>query len=264
MIKLSQQNIFFNIIERIVRSHPITYIFVRYVIGKYLYKFFHESDLYGVKNFSINKDQIILDIGANDGVSSKFFKSIFPMSKIYAYEPIHFHFSKLKKLISKNIFLRQFGVSSKKRKICLYYPSTTFLNKKYYLTSYTYTSKKELLENISKFFIFRNNLMLEETFIETKPIEEKFNNKIFLIKIDVNGNEFDIIKSLENHIINSLPVIISEVSEGTFKINRYLKKFGYKAYAYKKSGNFFYRNYSLNELNLYYLRTNHLNNIKIN
>ena len=263
-IKLSQQNIFFYIVERILRSHPITYLFIRYIIGKYLFSYFHESDLYGLKNFHMNKDLTILDIGANDGVSSKLFKLLFPKSIIYAYEPMDLHFSKINKLSSKNIYLRQFGVSSKENKIYLYYPSISFFNKKYYLSSYTFTSKEELQKDIREHFVFRNKLVLERTLIEIKPIQENFKNRIFLIKIDVNGNEFDIIKSLENHIIKSLPVIISEVSEGTFKINNYLEKFGYKAYAYKKNGNFFYRNYSLNELNLYYLRTNHLNNIKIN
>ena len=263
-IKLSQQNVFFYFVERVLRSHPITYIIIRYIVGKYLYKFFHESDLYGLKNFSMSGNQIILDIGANDGVSSKFFKSIFPISIIYAYEPINFHFNELKKLYEKNIFLRGYGVSKKKRKTYLYLPSITFFNKKYYLSAYTHISKEDLRFDIKNHFIFKKNLKIEKVLIETKKIEEKFNKKIFLIKIDVNGNEYDIIQSLESYITESLPIIISEVSENTYKINSFLDKFGYKAYAYKKKGNFFYKNYSNVELNLYYLTSEHINNVKIN
>ena len=58
--------------------------------GKYLFKFFHESDLYGLKNFASNKKGIILDIGSNDGVSSKLFHYYFRNMKIHAYEPLKF------------------------------------------------------------------------------------------------------------------------------------------------------------------------------
>ena len=67
---------------------------------------------------------------------------------------------------------------------------------------------------------------------------------------------------------SELKTVILDTAEKqrTFKSGHkyYLDKFGYQAYAYRKKGNIFYKDYSNKELNLYYLTANHVKNIKIN
>ena len=72
--KITQQNFFLSIIENYVRRNLYIFIFLRYVVGEYLYFFIHETDfkilrsLNNIKNF---KKKDIIDIGGNDGISVK-------------------------------------------------------------------------------------------------------------------------------------------------------------------------------------------------
>ena len=56
------------------------------------------------------------------------------------------------------------------------------------------------------------------------------NDKIHLIKIDVNGYEYEIIKCLKKQITKDLPLLVIENNKELKKISNYLEKFGYKKY----------------------------------
>ena len=79
--------------------------------------------------------------------------------------------------------------------------------------------------------------------------------KIDLIKIDVNGHEFEIIKSLSKIIKKSKPVIITEEMSNIDLINKFLKKYNYKCYYYDYHNNKIksYRPKEKNPFNFYFI-----------
>ena len=83
---------FLSIVEYIVRSIPIFYI-----IGRKIVRFTNifEEDANGVKqlNFS-NKKINVIDIGASDGIASKFFIKNLNVKKVYCFEP-NLHYCKI-------------------------------------------------------------------------------------------------------------------------------------------------------------------------
>ena len=71
---MTQDNYLLNIFEKICRSNIYLFIFSRYLVGKFLSKIFYDSDFKIIKiltksNFFKKKNSLILDIGANDGMS---------------------------------------------------------------------------------------------------------------------------------------------------------------------------------------------------
>ena len=71
MKKITQQNLILSIIENIIRSNIYLFIFFRYLTNKFFSKIIYESDfniLIFLKNTSIFKKKIIIDVGANDGI----------------------------------------------------------------------------------------------------------------------------------------------------------------------------------------------------
>lgn len=79
------------------------------------------------KLFKTKKELIFFDIGACEGLSSVRYLSIFPNSKVYAFEPVPNNFKKIKKNIEKyqlvNLFPFQIGLSSKKGDATFYLSS---------------------------------------------------------------------------------------------------------------------------------------------
>ena len=75
----------FSILEKIIRSHPAIYLIVRNLI-KYTNIF--EKDFDGLKFLNYDKSKLnIIDVGASDGIASKFFNKNLNTGTIYCYEP---------------------------------------------------------------------------------------------------------------------------------------------------------------------------------
>ena len=75
---------FLYFLEKIVRSHPLLYFVVRYFIR---YTNIFEEDANGVAFLNLNKKVNIIDVGASDGISSKFFNKKLKINKIICFEP---------------------------------------------------------------------------------------------------------------------------------------------------------------------------------
>ena len=85
----------FSILEKIVRAHPAIYIIIRNLV-KYTNIF--EKDFDGLKFLDINEKKMnIIDVGASDGIASKFFNNNLNVGTIYCYEPNEYFLKILKK-----------------------------------------------------------------------------------------------------------------------------------------------------------------------
>jgi len=85
------------------------------------------------KLFKTKNELIFFDIGACEGLSSVRYLSIFPKSKLYAFEPVPDNFKKIKKVKEKhqlnNLLPFELGLSSKKGEATLYVSSGKPQNK---------------------------------------------------------------------------------------------------------------------------------------
>ena len=89
-------------------------------------------------------------------------------------------------------------------------------------------SKKELIDQMKLDFNNHKNIKIK-TSINLKKFK-MINEKIDLIKIDINGLEFQIVKSLLGQIRKDKPMLIIENNTSLNEINKILKKYNYKKY----------------------------------
>ena len=240
-------------LEKIIRSHPLIYFLFRYLI-KYTNIF--EDDAYGVCYLKFDKKINIIDVGASDGIASKFFLKKLNVANILCYEPNIPYVKILKKMKNKNLKVYSYGIGEKDEKYKVYYPRYKFFKKNLDLVTYTFYSKKDLENQINLDFKFKKNIQIIEKEIFLKKIH-KLNFKISLIKIDVNGHELSVIKGLRNIIKKDKPALIVETDKNIKKIENYLIKFNYDKYFFLKKYKSFERIKKTYPLNTYFLQQSH-------
>jgi len=212
-------------IEKIIRLIPIIYVLFRSLVK---YTNYFEDDFYYLKKiFKKNKINII-DVGASDGISSKFFLNNFNVNKIFCFEPQKTFYPDLIDLKKKNskIKIFKYGLGRKENDQTLFVPYTSFFGKIFYLSTYTFPKKKDLLKQIKLDFLIPPEI--EKIKIKLKKFKPT-KDKIDLIKIDTNGSEYDVIISLIRLIKKYKPVLIIENND-IKNINNFLTKYGYQKY----------------------------------
>jgi len=145
---------------------------------------------------------VILDVGANRGSISKIYSRLFPKTRIIAVEPLQVFKAK-----SMQIELMNIALSEKSGYedffLCKHIPSSSLklLNSE----SRWYQLKLRIL-GVSKENIYEK-IRIEVSTLD-KIIAQKGIERVFLLKIDTEGSEFDILKgglkSLNNRIIQNI------------------------------------------------------------
>jgi FkbM family methyltransferase len=232
------------------------------LLARYLANIFiiFEDDFKGIKLLGFKKKINIIDIGASDGVAIKFISKTLGVNKVYAFEPDNDYYHKLKKLKIKNKKIYNYGISDKNQKLDIYVPIYKFFNKKFSLITYAFYNKEHLRKVLYKNFFFTKSLKIEKRVIFLKKIPN-IKTKIDLIKIDVNGHELEIIKSLGKIIKKSKPVIITEEMSNIDLIKKFLKKFDYECCYYDYYNNKIetYKPKEKNPFNFYFINKNNTN-----
>ncbi len=137
---------------------------------------------------SDKKDPLIIDCGANIGLSALYFKSLYPESRIIAFEPSPSAFELLNKNISFNKLkgIRTFDIalSDKKESSPFYYNDIP----------------GSLNGSTKKFYQGSNQIMIQKDLLSSYIDQE-----IDFLKIDVEGSEWEIIGDLiESGMINKI------------------------------------------------------------
>jgi FkbM family methyltransferase len=250
------QNSFLNrFIEMLIRSHPLIYIISKKILS---YTSIFEDDMQGVRILKFKKKKInYIDVGASDGISVRYFKKFIKFKNIICYEPNLFFKKRLEKIRSKKIKIFYNGLSDYNKSLKLYVPVYNFFNLKMYLHTYLFYKKKDLKKQINLDFIFKKNIKIETVkYFLKKPKIKNF--KPDLIKIDVNGHEFEVIKSLKKIIFDYKPVIVVERGGHIKKISKILEKKKYKKYSFNIENQSFEVNPKNIPLSYYFLTDNHL------
>tara|TARA_Y100000591_G_C21836541_1_gene702896 strand:- start:813 stop:1625 length:813 start_codon:yes stop_codon:yes gene_type:complete len=233
MTNLKVLNIIKYKLVRLIEGNPTLNLFI-YNNIKFL-KFFlpHEKDYLGMKKLCQNSlDKVIIDIGANLGISSMGFRQMGFKNKIYIFEPNPIIFKKYLVKIKKNyenIILKNIAlgnVNKKKDFFVPYYKNEAI----HYFGSF---DKKYIDNSIKMTF---PKVQSEIRFKKKKINIKKFDNlnikiKPHFIKIDVEGFDFFVLKGLSKTIKKYKPILLIEYNKENFKqINNFLKN--YEKYIY--------------------------------
>jgi len=159
-----------------------------------------------------------IDIGANIGNHSLFFSDYF--KKVYSFEPNKNTFKLLSFNASlvNNIECFNYGLSDKES------TSAMIIDKK----------------NIGGARLV-NSLSSDSEVVSLKMLDKSasFEDRVYLLKLDVEGHELEVLKGAKNTIETHQPIIIfeqlsSEFNNGSSECIEILKKYGYENFAYLK------------------------------
>ena len=241
--------------EKIIRSHPLIYIFIRSIVR---FTNIFEKDFDGLKILKFKKKINIIDVGASDGVAVKYFNNNLDTGTVYCFEPSPYYYKILRNINFPNVVVKPYAIGKNNTFRYAYYPRYKFLNKNYDIITYTCYGKKHAENHIAD-FKFRKNLSVIKIKIKMKKVGE-ISKKIDLIKVDTNGNELSVIKALLKIISRDRPALIVEINKGTKIIDKLLKKYLYKGYYYSIEKKKFINIEKKLTVNKYYLQKDHLEN----
>lgn len=151
-----------------------------------------------LKNY-LMKDSNCIDVGCHKGEILDLILHYAPEGKHYAFEPIPYLYSELKNKYDFKVKVFPYALSD-------YSGETTFQLVK---NAPAYSGIKRRRYDIS-------NPIIEEIKVDLKTLDEiiPFNEKIHLIKIDVEGGEFGVLKGAKNLLKMNKPIIIFECGKG--------------------------------------------------
>lgn len=155
------------------------------------------------------KGKTFLDIGSNIGNHSIFMSAFFKNVKAFEPQLRTFKVLQLNTKRIKNIEIFNYGIDEFERKTIFNIP---FHN----------------VGEGSEYKDFKNSFKEE---VLLKPLGPEFSENVGMIKIDVEGNEYGVLKTLTNVIAKSSPLITIELHNNHFKrteILHFLKSNGYK------------------------------------
>ena len=148
-------------LERIIRSHPLVYYLFRYLIR---FTNIFEDDAHGVSYLRFDKKINIIDVGASDGIASKFFINKLNVANILCFEPNIPYVKILKKINYKSMKVYNYGIGEKKEQYKVFYPRYKFFKRNFDLV--TYISIIKTTKQINLDFKFKKNKIIQTNFFK--------------------------------------------------------------------------------------------------
>jgi len=192
---------------------------------EYIFSEIFTEGQYEGHDIIIKEDDVIFDVGANIGLFSLFVKGIEPTVKVFAFEPIKPTFEVLQKNIHlhslENVTLFNYGLSSENnpQKIFTFYPN---------MSANSTTKPDDTLADLEEIKIDQNSPKIENLFEElfqekeqvicpvrtlSSVMNELGIDAIDLLKIDVEGEEYEVFKGIEAKDWPKIKQIVAEVHD---------------------------------------------------
>jgi FkbM family methyltransferase len=216
---------------------------------EYIFSEIFTEQQYGGNDIVIKEGDCIFDVGANIGLFSLFVKGIQKKVKIYAFEPIKPTFEVLKDNITlhsiDNISLFNYGLSSENNpeKLFTFYPNMagnstakpgdTLAE----IDDLEGKKQSEKIENLFADFFKEEQQVKCEVRTLSSVIKELNINSIDLLKIDVEGEEYEVLKGIEDKDWSKIKQIVAEVhnQKGRLeKVTKMLTSYGFKVKLQKR------------------------------
>ena len=166
---------FMSYFEKLIRAHPLIYIFLRSMVR---FTNIFEKDFDGVKLLKFNEKVNIIDVGASDGIATKFLSKHLNYKSILCFEPNPQYVKILKKIKIKNVIVKPFGISDKNCYVDILYPRYKFFKKNYDIISYTGyggragSPESKFMNHMLLDFKFNKNISVFKKKIAVKKIKK--------------------------------------------------------------------------------------------
>lgn len=178
----------------------------------------------------INDGDCIFDVGANIGLFALFVSQLRKSVKIYAFEPIKQIFEVLQensRLHSlSNIFLFNYGLSSENnlKQLFTFYPNMAGNSTTKPLEKLEQRDvMKAALSQEQMEYLFQSTQVSGELRTLSSVINELDIKSIDLLKIDVEGEEYEVLKGIEGKDWGKIKQIIAEVHDRDGRLERIQK-----------------------------------------
>ena len=147
----------------------------------------------------IQKDSNCIDIGCHKGEILQFILKLAPQGKHFAFEPIPYLYDQLNVKFKNQATILPFALSDKSGQ-----------------TTFNLVKNAPAYSGINKRKYAVENPEIEEIQVELKQLDEVIpaETKIDLIKIDVEGGEFDVLKGAKKILQNHHPILVFECGIG--------------------------------------------------
>ncbi|KAF3885417.1 MULTISPECIES: FkbM family methyltransferase [Nostocales] len=199
---------------------------------QYIYSEIFTEQQYIGHNIVINEGDCIFDVGANIGLFSLYVSTIQEKLKIYAFEPIPETFAVLEKnkqLHSlDNLFVFNYGLSSENNleKAFTFYPdmagNSTTRPGEILVEQESFPSEIRIEDLFKDFFQDEKKIKCEVKTLSS-VISELGISSIELLKIDVEGEEYEVLKGIEDSDWSKIKQIIAEVHDKNGRIEKVKK-----------------------------------------
>ena len=265
MKKITQQNPLLSVIENIIRSNIYLFIFFRYLANKFFATIIYETDfkiLFFLRNSSFLKKKLIVDIGANDGISIKIIRK-FVKNKIASFEPNIQNYKKIKLLKKKDssIVAYNLGLSNiEANKVPIF---GAFFNG-YHLSPFDSLLKTNVIKHLKESLFIKdivNKVVIKKSIIKITKLDT-FKFKPCFIKIDIQGHEFECIEGAIKTIKKSKPIIMVEYDPIIInRIYKVLKVLGYKKFYFLSNKEKLFEHKKEKVFNIFFIHNSLLNEI---
>lgn len=263
---MTQENIILNFLEKVFRSNIYLFLISRFLIGKYFSKFIYDSDFKIIKILERKKffypKKLILDIGANDGMSYNIMRKFTKKAKIISFEPNNYNFRNLKKIerIDKLFKCKNIALSNNNQKKYFFTPYF----KKYAITQMAGISKSGVKKRLKNSLFFKKIfkiIYLKKEILKAKKLDYfKYNPRF--IKIDIEGHELECIKGALGTIKKFHPILMVEYDKNICdKIYYILKKYKYNKFIYNKFEKKIEKFNNQKVFNIFFIHTKYLSYI---
>lgn len=215
-----------NLLIKISKSHPLFFLIANYLAERFLIT---SGEHYNALKFLKIDKPTIIDIGGSVGESINKFLRINPNCNIYSFEPIPIRYKTLKYNFTnqKNVKVFNYGIG-KLGLVKIFTPK--LFNYKFY--SWSALSKKRLRNMLKRQCKnFHSSFKIIHQLVRIKSLNS-IKIKPDLIKIDVEGEEFQVLKSSEKIIKKYKPIILLELNNDFKKILIFFKENSYLFYTF--------------------------------
>lgn len=214
MIKLPRSLIY---ILKIIRIYEIfKKIYIKHLKFLGILKDDIETNLFFIF-LNVKKKNTFVDIGANKGSKIDLALSVNRLTKIIAFEPFYKYYIFLKKKYNSNLQVSLFNKAIDKN-----------ISSKYFYYNNRRIDKEA-------FSLIKNPRFNKKKKIFTSTLDKELRHmKIDIIKIDVEGSEYNVLQGSKNIIANNKPVLFIEATHKTlFNIDFFLVKNNYLSFIYE-------------------------------
>lgn len=160
------------------------------------------NEEYHLNELTINDNDVIIDIGAHVGVVSTYISKVNPNCKIYSFEPTHNTFHCLSKNIQlnnvNNVKIFNNAITSDGRDVIMNMPIGNTGGSSFVYEEPVGLYYKNVIKSLPINHVISEILKTENT------------DKIKLLKIDCEGAEYDIIKSITPELFTKIEYLIGE------------------------------------------------------